>query len=69
MYLLWGVARRKERKDYVTEEFKKRLADYFTGPELVELLDIPIEELIEALYDYIEEKETELDEYTQYGTR
>lgn len=49
------------------EEFKKRLADYFTGAELVEVLDVPIEELIELLSDYITDQKAELDEYTNYG--
>lgn len=33
------------------EEFAKQLADYFTGPELVDLLNIPVEELIGLLWD------------------
>lgn len=49
------------------EEFKKRLIDYFTGPELIELLDIPVEELVELLSEQIEEKETEINEFIQYG--
>ena len=43
------------------EEFEKQLADYFTGPELVDLLDIPIEELIGLLWEpYIVENSEEL---------
>lgn len=49
------------------EEFKKRLADYFTGPELIDLLDIPVEELIELVSEYIEEKQDELEEFITYG--
>ncbi len=41
------------------EEFKKRLADYFTSPELIDLLDIPVEELIELVAEYIEDKHEE----------
>jgi len=43
------------------EEFTKQLADYFTGPELVDLLNIPVEELIGLLWDpYIEDNIKEL---------
>ncbi len=45
------------------EEFAKRLADYFTGPELVEILDIPVEELVGLLWDpYIEDMIEELED-------
>ncbi len=51
------------------EEFQKRLADYFTGPELLELLEVPVEELIEMLWDpYIEEKLDELTDFIKYGS-
>ena len=49
------------------DEFKKRLADYFTGPELIELIDIPIEELIELVAEFIEDKQEELEDYINYG--
>ena len=50
-------------------EFLKRLADYFTGPELIELLDVPVEELVELLWEpYILDKKEELDDYTNYGS-
>lgn len=49
------------------EEFKKHLADYFTGPELIDLLNIPVEELIELVSEYIEEKQDELEDYINYG--
>ena len=35
--------------------------------ELVDLLDIPVEELVELLSDYITEKRIELEEFIQYG--
>ncbi len=49
------------------EEFKKRIIDYFTGPELVDLLDIPVEELVELLAEQIDEKKIELEEFINYG--
>lgn len=49
------------------DEFKKRLVDYFTGPELVDLLNIPVEELVEAFADTIEENKEELSDYISYG--
>lgn len=45
------------------EEFKKRIIDYFTSPELVELLDVPVEELVELLSEEIEDKIEEINEY------
>lgn len=51
------------------EEFQKRLADYFTGPELLDLLDVPVEELVSLLWDpYILEKKEELSDYTNFGS-
>lgn len=50
------------------EEYKKRLADYFTGAELVDLLDIPVEELIELLSEYIDEKVEDINEFMHYGS-
>jgi len=44
------------------EEFHKRLADYFTGPELVDILDVPTWELVDLLEEYILEKREEIDE-------
>lgn len=48
-------------------EFAKQLADYFTGPELVDLLDVPMDDLVSMLEDYILDKQNELKEYIQYG--
>ncbi len=48
-------------------EFKKQLADYFTGPELLDLLDVPMDELVNLLEEYIGDKENELKEYINYG--
>lgn len=49
------------------DDFRKRLADYFTGPELVDLLDVPTEILVDLLEEYIEEKTNEIEEYMCYG--
>ncbi len=49
------------------EEYIKRLADYFTSEELVDLLDIPTIELIPLIEDYIINKKEDLDEYLEYG--
>lgn len=35
------------------EEIKKRLADRFTAMELVELMDLPVETIIEEFFDMI----------------
>lgn len=40
----------------------KRIADYFTGFELVEFLQIPVEDVIEAFAELIEEKLDEIEE-------
>lgn len=48
-------------------EFAKQLADYFTGPELIDLLDVPMDELVGVLEDYILDKENELKDYINYG--
>lgn len=50
------------------EEFKKRLSDYFTSAELVDLLDVPTDVLIDFIEDYIEERIEELNDYLNYGT-
>lgn len=49
-------------------EFAKQLEDYFTGPELLDLLDVPMDELVGLLEEYILERENELKEYIHYGT-
>lgn len=50
------------------EEFQKQLADYFTGPELIDLLEVPVEELVELLWEpYILDKKDELAEFINYG--
>lgn len=46
---------------------KKALVAYFEGFELVELLDVPIEVIIEALEEYIIEEQEQLAEYIHYG--
>lgn len=50
-------------------EFARQLSDYFTGPELLDILEVPIEELVGLLEEYILEQENELREYMQYGVR
>lgn len=49
------------------DEFKKQLADYFTGPELLDLLDVPMDELVDLLEEYISERQNEFKEYINYG--
>lgn len=49
------------------EEFAKRLCDYFTPSELLDVLDVPIRELVYLLEEYITEQKEELDEYINYG--
>jgi hypothetical protein len=40
----------------INREFKERLADRFTSAELVDLLVIPVEDVIEAFEEYIDER-------------
>lgn len=49
------------------EEFSKQLCDRFEGFELIELLNIPIEDVVEAFRDKIEEQSEFLLEYVIYG--
>lgn len=49
------------------DEFRQQLADYFTGPELLELLDVPMDELVDMVEEFILDKENELKEYMKYG--
>jgi hypothetical protein len=55
------------RLNKMDEEFRKILIDYFTGPELVDLLEIPVEELVDLLQDYILDMKEEIDEFICYG--
>lgn len=48
------------------DELKKHIADYFTGPELVDLLGIDTEILVDLLEEYIEEKLPEIEETMNY---
>jgi hypothetical protein len=50
------------------EEFKKRLSDYFTSTELVDLLDVPTDILIDLLEEYIDERKTEIEDFLNYGS-
>lgn len=47
-------------------ETRKRIEDYFEGFELVELLDIPVEDILEAFEDLIEENIDEINETIGY---
>jgi hypothetical protein len=49
------------------EYFRQALIDYFTGPELVDLLDTPVGELVDLLSEQIEENEEKLREYINFG--
>lgn len=49
------------------DEFRRQLADYFTGPELLELLDVPMDELVDMVEEFILDKENELKECMKYG--
>jgi len=48
------------------DEYKNLLADYFTGPELIEVLDVDVLELINILEEYILEKKEEINDYINY---
>jgi hypothetical protein len=49
------------------EEFKKRVADYFTSAELVDHLDIPVEDLVDLIESYLEDNEDKLEDLMTYG--
>ena len=52
------------------EGFRNRLADYFTSAELVDLLDIPIELVLDFIDEYdilTPEKYQEVVEFINYG--
>lgn len=49
------------------DEFKKALADYFTGWELVAFLNISSEDVIAAFPDEIEDSLVELKEEIDYA--
>lgn len=49
------------------EEFKKALADYFTGWELVAFLNISVEDVLAAFPDEVEDHLTELQGEINYG--
>lgn len=48
------------------DNFKKALIDRYNGWELVELLDIPIEEIVEIFEDYILDYEEDLKDEMNY---
>ena len=50
-------------------EFAKRVADYFTGSELLDVLDVPMDELVGLLEEYLSEQRTEIEEFMDYGIR
>lgn len=45
------------------KETRARIADYFEGPDLVDYLRIPSEEIVDAFEDEIEEVLDELEEF------
>jgi hypothetical protein len=47
------------------EETKERLADFFEGFELVEYLQIPVEDIIDAFEDKITEALEDIEELMQ----
>ena len=51
----------------VNDEFKKRLVDYFDPGELIELIGVPIENLIEIFSEEIEENIDDLTEIMNFG--
>lgn len=54
-------------EDGLDPGLKKALVAYFEGFELVELLDVPIEVIVEALEEYIIEEQAQLAEYIRYN--
>ncbi len=50
----------------MNNDLKKALADYFDAWDLVELLEIPTEEIIEAFEDMIEDRLDEIAEVIGY---
>ena len=46
-------------------ETKRRIEDFFEGPELVDFLQLPVSELIERFEDEIEEAIDEIEELMQ----
>lgn len=50
-------------------ELRKRIEDFFEGYELVEYLQIPVEDVVDAFEDQIEEVLEDVEEYISFGTR
>jgi hypothetical protein len=48
-------------------EFEKMVADRFEGWELVEYLQIPVDEVIAAFEDRIDDARTDLEEFLSIG--
>lgn len=46
----------------MTDETKKRIADFFDTPYLADVLDIPVAEFIERFEDFIEDNLDDLEE-------
>lgn len=51
----------------IEEEFRKRLIDYFSSEELVDLLDVDVGELVDLLSEHIEDKLEFLEDFMKYG--
>lgn len=49
------------------EDFKNRIIDRFEGFELVELLDISIEDVVEAFEEILLKNEEYLEEFIEIG--
>lgn len=50
------------------EELKKQIADYYTGPELIDLLKVDVQDLVDLLFeDYILDNLEEIKEDMNYG--
>lgn len=66
MQFLWIVARRSEEESLM-DEFYKRVADYFDPWELVQLLDIPMSDIIDYLQVEIDDAHDDLEDIMKHG--
>lgn len=55
---VWGV--------YMDDHFKQAVIDFFSSVELVDLLDIPSEDLVDLLEEYIIENEEQIKDVINY---
>lgn len=54
-------------EEILDPELKKAIMAYFEGFELVELLEVPIEVIVEVLEEYVIENQQELAEIIRYN--